>query len=81
MSQIEEDIGAILGIVRTLPTRSELDACEGRIREELRSFGTTLGSHVGLLLQRYEDLDRRVRLLEDSPKPNGQQRPRPARVR
>jgi len=81
MSQLEEDIGTILGIVRTLPTRSELDACEERIRTEVRSFGTTVGGDIGRLLQRYEDLERRVRLLEDK-KPNGAaERPRPARVR
>lgn len=87
MSQLEDDIGIILGYVRALPTRDELseklDASEGRILEKLKGFGTTVGGDVGFLLQRYEDLYRRVLALEDAPaKANGQpERPRPARVR
>lgn len=89
-TQLEDDIGTILGLVRelrtdvsALPTRADLDATEGRILKKLRGFGTTVGGDVGALLQRYEELYRRVVALEDAPsKANGQpERPRPARVR
>lgn len=79
MSQLEADMATLIGLVRELPTRADLIECKGEILAKLTEFGTTVGGDVGRLLQRYEDLDRRVRLLED--KPNGAQRPRPARVR
>ena len=69
MSQLEDDIATILGYVRNLPTR-----------DELREFGATIGKDVGALAQQMETIEAKLNRVLDE-RPNGQQRPRPARVR
>jgi hypothetical protein len=69
MSQIEDDLALILSYVRALPTR-----------DELRDFGATIGRDVGALAQQLDTIEAKLNRVLDE-RPNGQQRPRPARVR
>ena len=69
MSQLEDDIALILGYVRNAATR-----------DELKELGKTIGRDVGAIAQQLDTIEAKLNRVLDE-RPNGQQWPRPARVR
>lgn len=82
IDQVRSDLAELIGLVRQLPTRTELRQTETRIRAEMRSFGTTLGRDMGRVLQKVEAIELRRDSEAESDRKNGNGKPRrPAVVR